>query len=212
MQYRILRILLIAVTLTGLYAVDSFAMHVDGKPHANDSEYVGSESCGMCHRKAFKAWQKTKLARAIEVLGPKKAVRAKKKMRLDPDKDYTRDPGCLKCHTTGFSVDDNGFTFSEYGIGCEACHGAGKKYSRLMKLKGRNYKRDKMIKLGLITDFTNTCNKCHNENSPVIGSDYLFKHKERYMGVHGVVKLKYHEKIERFEDEDEEEEYEEHGK
>ena len=206
MQKHIFNILIITLFVFGISSVNSTAADAQGEPYGKKSDYVGSETCGKCHLKAFKAWQKTKLARAIEVLGPRKAMKAKKSMSLDPYRDFTKDMNCLKCHTTGFKLNDDGtYAFAEYGIGCEVCHGAGKKYSRIMKIKGRNYKREELVKAGLNLDFEDTCLKCHNEESPLIDKEYIFSHKERYKGVHGIIDLKYHEKIERFLDEDEEE-------
>ncbi len=201
MQNQIIKIVLIMLCLAGFIAVDGYALHEEGSPHTKKSDYIGSEECGKCHRKAFKVWKESKLARAIEVLGPRKSMKAKKKMGLDPYADYTKKNECIKCHTTGFELNGDGYTFSEYGIGCEACHGPGRKYVRLMTTKGKKYKREDLEKAGLITDFTDICKKCHNENSPVIGPDYIFNEKERYRGIHGIIKLKYHQRIERFLDE-----------
>lgn len=171
-----------------------------------DSPYVGSEECGKCHLKEYKSWEQTNLARALLVLGPRKMMKIKKNAGLDPYADYTREPKCLKCHTTGFEQKKDGsYVFAEYGIGCEACHGAGKKYSMIMKLKGRDYKREELIEAGLYADFSGICEKCHNEEAPVVEADYKFSHKERYEKVHIPAKLKYHQQIERFKNEDEKE-------
>lgn len=45
-------------------------------------------------------------------------------------KDWKETPlsvKCNGCHTTGFNPDT--YEFSEYGIGCEACHGPGSKHA-----------------------------------------------------------------------------------
>jgi len=216
MQYFVMRVFLIVIFFICFITADVYATHNKGSSYGEKSEYIGSEACGKCHRKAFKVWKESKLARAMEALGPRKVMKAKKKMGLDPYKDYTQSMECLKCHTTGFEFSGDGYSFSEYGIGCEVCHGAGRKYARLMKIQGRKYKREALEKVGLITDFQSICKNCHNEHSPVIGPDYIFNEKERYQGIHGIIQLKYHEKIERFfdeEDEDDEEgkEYEKHA-
>ncbi len=216
-QNVIMKIVLIVFSLAGFIAADAYASNdIKGVPYGKKSDYTGSEACGKCHMKVYKVWKKSKLARAMEVLGPRNSIKVKMKMGLDPYKDYTRDAECVKCHTTGFELKGDSYTFSEYGIGCEACHGPGTKYSRLMKIQGRNYKREKLEKVGLITDFTDNCKKCHNVHSPVIGPDYIFNEKEKYQGIHGIIKLKYHEKIERFFDEEDEgdeedKKYETHG-
>lgn len=174
--------------------------------HEEDSPYVGSEECGACHLKEYKSWEQTNLSKALLVLGPRKMMKIKKNAGLDPYEDYTREPKCLKCHTTGFELKKDGsYVFAEYGIGCEACHGAGKKYSKIMRLRGRDYKREELIEAGLYADFNGICEKCHNVESPVIDADYNFSHKEQYEKVHIPVKLKYHQQIERFQNEDEKE-------
>jgi hypothetical protein len=204
---KIIMIMLIATFIvTGFYASESIALNGEGKPHRKMSPYVGSEVCGTCHKKTFDSWEKTRLARALIVLGPRKAMKVKKKMGLDPYIDYTKVADCLKCHSTGFEMKEDGsYTFVEYGIGCEVCHGPGKKYSEIMKKRGKVYKREELVAAGLNLDFETICLTCHNEESPLVDKDYIFSDKERYLGVHDKVKLKYHEKIERFDDEEEDE-------
>jgi len=204
MKKTVFVIFMLTILITGGMISNSLALNAEGTPYDDKSDFIGSESCKKCHLKAFNAWRETNLSRALIVLGPRNSMETKKKIGIDPYKDYTRDPACLKCHTTGFKMNQDGtYTFSEYGIGCEACHGAGKKYSAIMKMKGRTYKREELVKAGLNLDFEKTCLKCHNEESPLIGKEYIFSHKERYKGVHGDVELKYHKKIERFTDEKE---------
>jgi len=48
-------------------------------------------------------------------------------MKLTSEKDTPMSKTCNGCHTTGF--DPSTFEFSEFGIGCEACHGPGKKHA-----------------------------------------------------------------------------------
>ncbi len=163
--------------------------------------YIGSEGCKACHLKEYKSWAKTKLATAIEVLRPGVAKEIKIKVGLDPSRDYSGEPKCLKCHTTGYG-EKGGFisvakTPDLAGVGCEMCHGPGEKYAEIMRKRGREYEREELKKVGLNTDFRGVCLKCHNEDSPVIGKDYKFVHKERYKRVHIPSQLKYHRKEER---------------
>ncbi len=51
---------------------------------------------------------------------------------------------CNGCHTTGFNSDT--YQFSEYGIGCEACHGPGSMHVQTKK-----------------QSLNTECNICHNE-------------------------------------------------
>lgn len=204
MRAIIYRALIIILIMSGLWGGKSLALAAQGEADGEKSDYIGSEECGNCHLKAYRAWETTRLAKALITLGPRKSMKTKKKIGLDPYGDYTKEPGCLKCHTTGFELNKDGsYSFSEYGIGCEACHGPGKNYARIMKIKGRNYKREELVEAGLNLDLKKRCLKCHNEESPVIDKDYVFSHKERYKQVHGNVELKYHKKVERFVDEDE---------
>ncbi|WP_372834297.1 multiheme c-type cytochrome [Pontibacterium sp.] len=46
--------------------------------------------------------------------------------KVDSWKDTPLSTQCNGCHTTGF--DPETFTFSEFGIGCEACHGPGQQH------------------------------------------------------------------------------------
>jgi hypothetical protein len=129
-------------------------------------EYTGVNKCKVCHIKIFKSWQETPHARAIDTLKPGVAAEAKKKAKLDPAKDYTNDPVCLQCHTTG-----NNPAFA--GIQCEACHGPGVKYSAASIMNKSKWsespdaQRKLAVEAGLITKpGQKTCVACHNEKSP----------------------------------------------
>jgi len=163
--------------------------------------YIGSNACKSCHLKEYKSWSNTKLATATEVLKPGSARETKKKIGVDPLKDYTGDAKCLKCHTTGYGEKGGFKSLSETphlaGIGCEACHGPGKAYSEIMLKKARSYEREELVKAGLIIDLKAVCLNCHNPNAPVIQKDYGFSYKERFKGVHIPGQLKYHQKEER---------------
>jgi hypothetical protein len=163
--------------------------------------YVGSDACKSCHLKEYKSWKNTKLASAIEVLKPGAAGGIKKKTGFDPDKDYTNEPKCLKCHTTGYGAKGGFKSLAETpqlaGVSCESCHGPGEAYVPIMVKKGRTYEREELIKAGLIIDLKAVCMNCHNPNAPVVGKDYKFSHKERFKGVHIPGQLKYHQKEER---------------
>ena len=65
-------------------------------------EYIGSKKCKMCHKVQYKSWEAGHKAGTFELLKPGQAVESKTKHNLDPQKDYTTDAGCLKCHTTGY--------------------------------------------------------------------------------------------------------------
>jgi len=140
-------------------------------------EYAGANKCKVCHIKIFKSWGATKHAKAFDVLGPGIKPEEKKKAGLDPAKDYTTDPSCVQCHTTG-----NSAMFP--GIQCEACHGAGKNYSNINIMNKSKWNADPegqqklAIAAGLvIKPEEKNCKACHNEKSPTYKP---FDFKTRY--------------------------------
>ncbi|MCX7829604.1 MAG: cytochrome c family protein [Acidobacteria bacterium] len=82
------------------------------KKFEGKSDYVGSLYCKTCHKEEYEKWEKTRHFSATKVL------------EIDHQE---KNPECLICHTTAFGkggFPDKSKDFS--GIGCEACHGAGK--------------------------------------------------------------------------------------
>ncbi len=136
-------------------------------------EYRGAKKCKLCHMKIYKAWQKTDHAKAMEKLKPGIAAEAKKKAKLDPEKDYTADPACIQCHTTGNNP-------ALAGIQCEACHGPGMKYSANSIMNKSKWKKDPegQLKLALeagliLKPDEKACLTCHNDKSPTFaGFDF----------------------------------------
>lgn len=140
-------------------------------------EYVGATKCKVCHIKIFKSWGETKHGKAFDVLNPGVKAEEKKKAGLDDKKDYTTDPSCIQCHTTG-----NNTMFP--GIQCEACHGSGKNYTNIniMNKSKWNASPDTQRKLAIdaglvITPEEKSCKACHNEKSPTYKP---FDFKSRY--------------------------------
>jgi hypothetical protein len=152
--------------------------------------YIGIKACKKCHIKQFKSWEKTNMAKAYDILKPGERVDAKKKVGLDPEKDYTKDSECLPCHTTGFGQ-PGGFvridqTPQLVGVSCETCHGAGSEYTKeqYMHLKNKEYKRIDVVKVGLVSR--------HNEKSPFFNKNESFDFKKRKdQGTHEHYPLKY---------------------
>ena len=88
-------------------------------PLPNGLSYVGSSTCGMCHKIVYDHWYKTKHGTSYNTL-----VHA----------GHQYDPECIKCHTTGFG-DVSGFINYEgsqnlIDVGCESCHGAGSEHTK----------------------------------------------------------------------------------
>ena len=162
--------------------------------------YVGSGKCKMCPVKQHKSWKKTK---------PGQAVEARLKFKLDPQKDYTRDTACLKCHTTGFGH-DGGYVIPDpddkkqvkrakkmRGLGCESCHGAGSEYIKVFTeifMSKRKYTVDELYAVGLTKIDAGVCTECHNEEGPTHDPSKAFDFAEmKAKDAHVTVPLKQRE-------------------
>jgi hypothetical protein len=168
----------------------------------SDKQYnfIGTKACKKCHIKQFKSWAKTKMANAYDILKPGERIEAKKRVSLDPEKDYTEASECLPCHTTGYGL-PGGFISAEetpqlLGVSCETCHGAGSEYSKkqYMHTKNKEYKRADIIKVGLVSPVTGEmCTSlCHNKKSPFFDKNEPFDFKKRKdQGTHEHFLLKY---------------------
>jgi len=150
--------------------------------------YVGPRKCMHCHFRIHKTWKQSGLAKAFDALKPGNAADKKKACGLDVAKDYSRDPKCLKCHTTGYGTSsgypepsEDGWSESERmrakkneGVTCEVCHGEGSLYTR-HKLKNKDYERSDIVALGALAPVSSkTCDQCHVRECPTMGPDYRF--------------------------------------
>ena len=83
------------------------------------SSYVGSASCQGCHKEEYAIWQKSSHAHALKTLATVK-------------KD--QHPDCVTCHVVAYQKEggylDSKHTSHLAGVGCETCHGPGKKHSQ----------------------------------------------------------------------------------
>ena len=159
--------------------------------------YVGTKNCKKCHIKQWKSWSETKMANAFETLKPGVAAERKAELELDPEKDYTTDAECVRCHVTGYGK-EGGFTSIDetpelVGVGCEMCHGAGGTYTQdgYMTLKNKEFKRADIVAVGLIHPIgESVCTQCHNEENPI--PDYTFDYEAmKATGLHESTPLKY---------------------
>ncbi len=167
---------------------------------ASNAKYVGAKKCKACHIKQYKSWKKTKMASSFENLKPGVKADAKKKVNLDPNKDYTTDAKCLKCHTTGYGK-PGGFVSVEktpklINVQCEACHGPGSLYRKIMKKKKKTFTRAEVKAAGLIipSEDEKGCLVCHGGDSPFnakVDPKYKFNFKERLKKTHKHFPLKY---------------------
>lgn len=134
---------------------------VPGYVKGQEVVHKGIKKCKTCHIKVYKTWKQTKHATAYDRLNEKEKL----------------DPKCIECHTTNKDV-------NLPGIQCEACHGAGGKFSKATIMNKKKFKanpelqKKKAIEAGLIVapDEAN-CKQCHNDRSPHFKS---FDFKARY--------------------------------
>lgn len=186
MKLRLLTILAAAVGIVGFSLwLGSPPAVASGPPEdqagSDKYAYVGSKACKKCHIKLYKSWEKTGSAKAFESLKPGEKAEAKTKHGLDPEKDYTKDESCLKCHVTGFGKpggyvipdpeDKAAVKKAKYlmGSGCESCHGPGSEYVKVFKeiqKSKRMYKVDELYAVGLQKMDASACTNCHNDTSP----------------------------------------------
>jgi len=182
----------VLLTVLFIITVSSLAGNAEG------ADYVGVKKCKACHIKQYKSWKETTMANSFENLKAGIKSDAKKKAGLDPDKDYTADAGCLKCHTTGYKK-PGGFTTIEEtpdlaGVQCEACHGAGADFRTIMKNK--EFPLSEATAAGLVvpTVENNNCMDCHGSDSPFnekVDAKYKFDIVERLKNTHEHFPLKY---------------------
>ncbi len=159
------------------------------------AQYVGVSRCRSCHLPQAKSWEQTKMAKVIELLKPGVAAESKSAHKLDPDKDYTHDAGCLPWHVTGYGR-PGGFESIEKtpglaGVQCEACHGAGAGYLKpnLMSLQNKEFKRAEVVAAGMVIPEAKTCQACHNERS-IFYKPFDFATRKA-QGTHDHLPLKY---------------------
>lgn len=161
--------------------------------------YVGSKNCKKCHIKEHRSWEETKMAQAFELLKPGVRADEKKAAGLDPDKDYTTDKECVRCHVTGYG-EPGGFvdiasTPDLAGVGCEMCHGPGGTYTQdeYMSLKNKEYKKSEVVAVGMVAKVSaEQCTGCHNSESPFVSDDFVFDFEaKKDEGTHEKYPLKY---------------------
>ncbi len=129
----------------------------ENNPDQGMAALVGWRTCRACHPEQTEFWRKTGHARSWQTLA---AVNQQFNMN------------CLVCHvtlpdydkTTGYNTEQRlarlPSTFNN--VGCEACHGPGKKHARQPKLVG-------MRKAGVTV-----CLTCHTSEHD---NNFVFKHK-----------------------------------
>jgi type II secretory pathway pseudopilin PulG len=168
---------------------------------ANDDDglaYVGVKKCKNCHLKQYRSWASTNMATSFENLTPGVKAEAKKQAGLDPNKDYTHDETCLRCHTTGYGK-PGGFVNLEatpemINVQCETCHGPGIEYGKLMK-ENKEYAISDATAAGLVipSDDREGCLQCHGGDNPfneTVDPKYAFHFDQRLERSHEHLPLK----------------------
>lgn len=171
-------IVALALVVTGAPDAHAKKKKVPKKP-----KYVGAVKCnGSCHDPYYQAWKNSPHGKTFASLKAGEKADAKKAAGLDPEKDYTTDPACLRCHTTGYA-ETGGFkpagSKSKKGkdtstaidptepnkeqVGCEMCHSAsgGAQFRVVMKNTKGDFKKADIEKYGLRWDYANVCTRCH---------------------------------------------------
>lgn len=153
-----------------------------------EPRYVGNKVCANCHKDEMQDWKRSAHGKTMEVLRAKKQSGPKHKAGVNPDKDYTKDEKCLKCHTTGYKKEggfvDMDTTPEMAGVGCEACHGPGGDYRDIHNKKMLDFTSAEVRAAGQLyaSKGDKVCEKCHNDDSPFKASvdpKYAFNLKQR---------------------------------
>ena len=127
------------------------------------AKYTGVAACAECHTGLdmgyqFSKWRESKHARAYADLGTPRGYAIAKEMKIGGDPQTG--VACLKCHATGYAQPASGASerYSVHeGVGCEACHGAGSRYSPEAVMKDKA----KAQAAGLKKITQDTCLTCH---------------------------------------------------
>jgi hypothetical protein len=107
-----------------LLVIAIFPMTAWGEP---DPNRVGAEECGQCHKKEFKAWNRSTHSVVLsdrdddEVI--EKSEEYAEALGID---DIEAAPECSSCHFTYFFDEDDDEQVT--GVDCESCHGVGKQW------------------------------------------------------------------------------------
>ncbi|PIQ97641.1 MAG: cytochrome C-554 [Nitrospinae bacterium CG11_big_fil_rev_8_21_14_0_20_56_8] len=208
---RLLSLVLISVVmiLGGAGDADAKKKKIPKKP-----KFVGAVKCnGSCHDPYYQAWKDSPHGHTYTLLKPGERVEAKKRVKLDPEKDYTTNPLCLRCHTTGYGQ-KGGFqpagTTNKKGkdisspidpkepnleqVGCEMCHSVagGGQFRVVMKNTKGDFKKSDTEKYGQRWDYSNVCTRCHTHRNtpfqPTVHDKYKFNFEERKAKVHQIEK------------------------
>lgn len=147
---------------------------------ASSFEFVGSRQCRMCHAHWYQSWAESAKGQSWEALRPGVAADPKRAAGLDVAQDYRTNSECLRCHSVGHGQ-RGGYDLppdadrraaraasERQGAGCEACHGPGSEYVRVMRdvlMSDRPYRREEMTDAGCAVVGPDVCLECHNREA-----------------------------------------------
>jgi len=134
---------------------------------SGEYDFVGVAKCKTCHKKdgignQHGSWLDTKHAKAFETLAGDQAKTWGAEAGVD---DPQTDEKCVKCHVTAYGVPADRLgskVVHSDGVGCESCHGAGKKYRKKKVMIDFELAQSK----GLVPQSAEVCVTCHNDESP----------------------------------------------
>lgn len=164
-------------------ALAACVARADAAAERDPANYVGIKTCGICHNKAesgkqLEIWKAGPHAKAFETLGTPEAKAVGAKYGVD---DPQKSGKCLKCHATAYTFTEAVATEKikpEDSVTCESCHGPGKKYMAKATMEDRQ----KSIAAGLIYPASESCQLCHNEQSPSWKADRFTTKDGRKVG------------------------------
>lgn len=211
---KLLSLLLMSCALIATGAGDAHAKKKKKEPSVKKMKFVGAAKCnGSCHDPYYQAWKKSPHGGTFNLLKPGERAEAKKRVNLDPEKDYTTNPLCLRCHTTGFGQKGG---FKPAGtmkkdkdvstkidpaepsleqVGCEMCHTVqgGSEIRIVMKNTKGDFKKADTESFGQRWDYSNVCTRCHTHPNtpfqPSVHDKYKFNFEERKLKVHPTEKF-----------------------
>jgi len=208
--YKTIALVILSTFILVLGAADLADAKKKKKKIPKKPSYVGAVKCnGSCHDPYYQAWVESPHGKTFELLQAGVRPEAKKKAKLDPEKDYTTDRMCLRCHTTGHGQ-RGGFkpagSKSKKGkdtstkidpeepnkeqVGCEMCHSVagGAQFRVVMKNTKGDFKKSETEKYGQRWDYANVCSRCHNHpknpHNAKLDPKYAFKYEDKKAAVH----------------------------
>ena len=155
------------IKISGIFRTVIICFALTLTPTVWAAAFVGNKACMSCHKAEALDWQRSRHAKAFELLAAGRKPAEKRRGNLDPEKNFQKDEKCIKCHTTGYKQ-EGGFRDIEStpdlaGVGCEMCHGPGKEYREIHKRMMLDFKRDEVRAVGqtYATLGDEVCENCH---------------------------------------------------